>query len=120
MTDYIVTILLLLAGIVYDALNKIDRLKKSFPSLTPKQVIRTFFWNEWNTLIVAALGAGLYELALFIVRTNEVILPNWIEQWGMYALALVWGYASQRVAYKFLQSSEDALAAKADKIKNNV
>lgn len=120
MTDYIVTILLLLIGIVYDAMNKIDRLKKAFPTLTPKQVIGTFISNEWNTFFTAILGAALYELALFIVRTNEVILPNWIEQWGMYALALVWGYASQRVAYKFLQSSEDALAAKADKIKDNV
>ena len=55
MTDYIVTILLLLIGIVYDAMNKIDRLKKAFPTLTPKQVIGTFISNEWNTFFTAIL-----------------------------------------------------------------
>lgn len=117
--DYIITILLMIIGIGYDASLKISKQKKKFPMLKPGEVVDTFFSEEWNTFFTSALGIALFEILLYTMRVNEVNLPLWFENWGLYILAAVWGYAGQRLAYKFLGSAEAVLEKKADQIKDS-
>ena len=117
--DYFFTTALNLIGIVYMVMVSIKKLRAKYPDLHPKTVLGTFFTEEWDSMILSVVGLALFELVFFIIRYNEVILPAWVEAWGIYGLALLWGYASQRLAYSVLNTSETVLQKKIDKLKDN-
>lgn len=116
--DYFFTTALNLIGIIYMIMVSIKKLRAKYPELHPKTVLGTFFVEEWDSMILSIVGLCLYELVLFIVRTNETVLPVWVETWGIYAIAFLWGYANQRLAYTILNTSEAVLQKKIDKIKD--
>lgn len=114
--DYKLTILLMIIGIMYHVMGEIKKLRKKFPILGFKQVWSTFFGQEWDSLMVSGLGVIVFELLLYAVRYNHVVLPLWIDSIGLYALAALWGYAGQRLAYKILNTSETVLEKKVEQI----
>ena len=114
--DYFFTTSLNLIGIIYMVMVSIKKLRAKFPELHPKTVLGTYFIEEWDSMILSFVGLVLFELVLFIVRHNQVVLPDWVEEWGIYGFAILWGYASQRLAYSILNTSEATLQKKMDKI----
>jgi hypothetical protein len=116
--DYLLTTVLLVIGVLFHIMQKIKALRAAFPKIRFKEIWGTFFSEEWDSLIVSLLVLFCYELALFICNYNEVKLPYWLDYWGMYALALVLGYAGQRLAYKYLGTAEEVLEKNADQLIN--
>lgn len=114
--DYILTSVLMLVGILFHVMQKVRQLKIKFPELAPVRVWKTFFSEEWDSLIVSFLVWLVYELWLYISVINGFRLPNWYDMYGMYGLALVLGYCGQRVAYRYLGTAEKVLQKRADVI----
>lgn len=114
--DYILTSILMLVGILFHVMQKVRQLKIQFPELAPVRVWKTFFSEEWDSLIVSFLVWLVYELWLYISVINGFRLPNWYDMYGMYGLALVLGYCGQRVAYRYLGTAEKVLQKRADVI----
>lgn len=117
MIDYFLTTFLMIIGVAYHTMSVVSKQRKKFPELEFKSIWSNFFSQEWDSLMVSALGVVLAETVLYTIRLNEVVLPSWIENWGMYLLAVVWGYAGQRLAYKFLATGESILEKKAEQLK---
>lgn len=103
-------------GVGFHVMQKIGSLRAKFPQLKPGEIWSTFFANEWDSLIVSGLVAAGLQFAYYIVEYNEVNLPAWFIDWGIFIFYAVVNYSGQRLAYKFLNSSEKALA---DKIEQN-
>lgn len=117
--DYFFTTSLNLIGIMYMVMLSIKKLRAKYPQLHPKTIFNTFFSEEWDSMITSLLGLVLFELVLFIIRHNEATLPEYMEMWGIYVLAAVWGYASQRLAYSIFNTSEAVLQKKIDKLNDD-
>lgn len=119
MMEYKLTIFLMLLGVAYHVMSCISKLRKKFPELGVKTVWNTFINQEWDSLIVSALGIIVFETLLYSTHHSEFKMPNWLHDYGIYVLALVWGYAGQRLSYKFLQTGEAVLEKKAEQLNNN-
>ncbi len=118
--DYIfITALFVLCAMLHIG-RTISKLKKDFPMFNFRQVIGTFFSQNWDTLIGSATVLGIYELVIFILLYNGIVFPYWFDMFGMYALAGVLGYQGQRLFYKWLDTAVDALEKKADQLKDKV
>ena len=106
-------------GVAMDVMFKIKALRVKFPQLPPGQIAKTFFASEWDTLIISGLVAFVLQFAYVITKYNEVKFPGWFEDWAIYVLFFVVNYSGQRIAYKFLTTSEKRLIDEIDK-RNNV
>lgn len=102
-----------LLGVAYDAMSKVGRVRKKHPTLGFNETWSSFFQEEWNTIMVSGLGWATVQFAWYIIHSNKVPLPEWIELWGIYPIALLFGYALQRLIYKFLGTFEGVLEDKA-------
>lgn len=114
MNDYILVSFAFGIGAGYQIMGVIKKLKIQFPTLPPKRVVSTFFYNEWDSLITSSLGYMAIMMALYIKQFNGFHGPKWFEYFGMYVTACILGYAGQRLAYKYLGTAEQALEKKAD------
>jgi hypothetical protein len=112
--DYIFISLLMGLGVWFHIMQRVSSVRKRYAKLKFKDVWATFLDEEWDSLFVSALVCFSCVLALKIIRYNEVVMPDWFENWGMYVLVLVLGYAGQRLAYKYLGTAEKVLAEKAN------
>lgn len=117
---YILTTILCGLGICFHIMQKIRILRTKFPEFVFKRIWGTFFTEEWDTLFVSFICWLVLELAIYIVLYNKVHIATWFAMWGIYVLALVWGYCGQRIAYKYLGTAEEVLEKKADDLKNIV
>lgn len=117
MIDHILILLISLIGVGFDVMAKVMRYKKMFPQLSFANIWRTFFKEEWDSLMVSVLIIVVLQISLYIVKINGVKIPSWIVNWGMYVFTLVINYSGQRLAYKYLGTAEKVLEEKADKIK---
>lgn len=111
---YILTTILSFLGICFHVMQKIRALRTSYPQFGVKKIFGTFFTEEWDTLGVSFLCWIVLELAIYITLLNKVKIPAWVMNWGVFLLALVWGYCGQRIAYKYLGTAEDVLEKKAE------
>src|SRR6187402_1148876 len=114
---YFLTILSLFIGVMFHVMVKIMGYKKQFPTLGFVTIWKTFFKEEWDSLIVSGLVISVVELAIFIINYQQIDIPAWL-QWGIFPIALLMGYQGQRIAYKFLNTASDALEKKAETIGN--
>ena len=114
---YLLTTICLLFGVLFHVMIKIDSYRKTFPTLTFSTIWKTFFREEWNTLIGSGLVLGLTELAIFIINYMSIPIPDWL-QWGIYPISLLLGYQGQRIIYKYLNTASNALEKKAETIGN--
>lgn len=115
MTYFITTILFAL-GVGYHVMQVIQRLRRKFPDKGFREIFDTYFREEWDSLIRSGLVWATYELFLFVLDKSEAVMPLWWEKYfAAYALAVVLGYAGQRLAYKYLGTAEKVLSEKAEK-----
>jgi hypothetical protein len=118
---FILTTLIFILGVGFHVTRVIDKLRIKFPTLCINDILNTFFKEEWNTLFRSALVLCTYELFLFIIQTAEIKMPGWWEKFLVpYGLALVLGYAGQRLIYKYLGTAESVLEKQVDDIKNQL
>lgn len=116
---YLLTIILFLLGVGFHVLQVMDRVKKKFPQYKLSEVFDTYCFEEFNTLLRSALVLCTYQLFLFILDMAEVQMPGWWDKYlVVYGLALVLGYAGQRLAYKYLGTAEKVLSDRADDLNN--
>lgn len=99
-----------------DIMRGIKNLRVKFPTFHKKEIVDTFYSEEWDSLIVSGIVVCALELTLFIIRYNEIVLPDWLENGGIYAFSAVISYSGQRLAYKILGTSEKVLGDKVDKM----
>lgn len=118
--DYILIFFSALLGTGFHVMQKINQQRIEFPQFKPTEIWTNFLKEEWDSLIVSALILIAQELAVFIIQYNGVKLPVWVDNWGMYIISCVISYGGQRLAYKYLNTSVDALEKKADTINNKL
>lgn len=107
---YILTIVLFVLGVGYHIMQTVDKLKNKHKEFSFKQIFSVYFNEEWNVLIRSGLVLATYELFLFIISMAEVVMPEWWEKYlVVYGLAVVLGYAGQRLIYKYLGTAEKTL-----------
>jgi hypothetical protein len=116
--DYFLTLLLLLVGIGYSVMQSIGKLRTKYPVFDFKTIWSTFFKEEWDSLIRSGLGVVAFEISLFCAKYFGLKIPIWPHTFIMLGLAFVWGYAGQRLAYKYLGTAESVLEKKADLLKD--
>ena len=114
---YILTVALFMLGVGYHVTRQIDILKKKYPECKPGDVLDTFIREDWNTLIRSFLVLCTFEIFIFLKETKAVQMAAWWDRYLVdYALALVLGYAGQRLIYKYLGTAENKLGENAEKI----
>ena len=116
---YILTSVMIFLGIAFFAMGEVKKLRAKYPDFPPKKIGVTFLSEEWNTLIVSVLCWLVYELAIFVAYYNGFPIPEWLEMWGVYAIAIVWGYGGSRLIYKYLGTAEKVIADRAKIISDN-
>lgn len=116
--EYLLIAAIYILGVGYHVMQKIGAIRAKFPDLHFDMVWKTFFAEEWNTLIVSALGLASVEIFWFIAHWKQIMLPEWLHGWGIYVFDLVAGYALQRLIYKYLGSTEKRLEKIAEDIAN--
>lgn len=123
--EYFFILVAQLLGIGFHVGQKIIQLDKANPEKSIKEVRSLFFENEWSSLFVS----GLIVLAhLFIHGMVQFYMPEEGDSlidipfttvkvpFGLAGvlLAIVLGYAGQRIAYKYLGKAEEYLSKKAE------
>ena len=117
MNEYILIAILYLLGVGYHVMQKIAAIRVKFPEAPPSMVFSTFLREEWNTLIVSALGLITIEIFWVIAHNQGWKLPDWIHNWGgIYLLAIVSGYSLQRFVYKLLGTAEGVISRKVEQM----
>lgn len=114
---YFLTTILFILGVGFHVTSIIEKLRKKFPEFGLKEIVDTYFKEEWNTLIRSFLVLSTYELALFIIHMAQAKMPPWWDKYLVpYVLAIVLGYCGQRIIYKYLSTAEGVLERKAENI----
>lgn len=114
--DYIFTTLLIVMGVLFHVMQCVRKLRVKFPRLGFRSIWVTFISEEWDSLIVSFFCWIIYQLLLWVMLYNGTEFAPWFDHYGMYVLAIVWGYAGQRLAYKVLGTAEQILQKKVDKL----
>lgn len=110
--EYLIIVGLQILGILLSVVQKITVLDKKYPDLTKREIFAVFLDEDWTTLagsfVVLCLNLlGHYIVENYAPQTKEFIGPYYIL-YG-FGLALLLGYAGQRLIYKWLGSAEKAL-----------
>lgn len=100
---------LYLLGVGYHVMQKIGKIKHKYSQLSPENIFKVFFKEEWNTLIVSGLGLVSMQLLWFIAHYENITLPTWLTNGGVYIAFLIGGYCLQRLIYKVLGTFEKAV-----------
>lgn len=113
--EYILIFILECSGISLSVVQKITILDKKYTDFNKKQIFAVFMDEDWTTLIGSVIVLFLNLVAHFIVE-NYTTLEKSIENYDLYSfgLALVLGYAGQRLIYKWLGTAADALDKKVE------
>lgn len=112
MNIYIICAIAYFGGQMLSAMEKVSGLRTKYPQLSPGTIVSTYLRQEWNTIIVSFVIMGLCQLSLYIALSNGRPGPGWFWLWGVYVLALILGYAGQRLVYKYMKTTEQALEKK--------
>lgn len=97
---------LYILGVGYHVMQKVGKIKGKYPQLTPENIFKIFFDEEWNTLIVSGLGLLSMQLLWYIAHYENIQLSKWLTSGGVYLVFLISGYCLQRLIYKILGSFE--------------
>lgn len=100
---------LYILGVCYQVMQEIGKQRKKYPAYRPGQLFGTYWQEEWNTLIVSALGLVTLQLFGLIAHIKNIPLPVWLHDWGVYALTPVAGYGWHRIVYSWLGTTEKRL-----------
>lgn len=123
--EYLIIFVLQLLGIGFHVVQKVNVLDKQHPEQTAKQIYAMFFENEWSSLSISVLvlvanllSHGIIDHYFPAVRETTIKIPLTELELpylaASFIVALVLGYAGQRLAYKYLGKAEQYLSKKAD------
>jgi hypothetical protein len=117
--EYFLIFSLQLIGIGFHVAQKIKALDAKFPEMSIREIFNTFLDQDWVTLFISALIIVLDLMVHFILDRYTPDLIKGINYYVLYAfgIALVLGYAGQRLIYKYLGKAEEILDQQADKLK---
>lgn len=111
--EYLLVTIFQLLGIGFNVIQKIIALGETYPQLSQREVVSSFFKSDWDTLILSGLILALDLCAHFVFNYYQLPLIHW-EYYVLvsFGVALVLGYAGQRMIYKYLGSAEKFLDKK--------
>jgi hypothetical protein len=112
---YISTFILFLIGVAFHIVQKILLLRQTFSQFTWREISKTFFNEEWDSLVATGFVLVVCEMVLFVFMNNEAKRPHCLEHLGMYITPVVLGYFGHRIAYKYLATTERVLKKKLNK-----
>jgi TRAP-type uncharacterized transport system fused permease subunit len=109
--EYILITILQILGVGFHAAQKVAIIRTRKPEKKFKEIIQIFWHEDWNTFFVSGLVVVLNLVAHFIVLNY---FPETITEHEWYypvsfGIALVLGYAGQRMIYKYLGTAETFL-----------
>ena len=116
--EYLLIFTLQLLGIGFHVMQKIISLGDKHVEKNRSQIFSAFLYEDWDTLVVSTLIIILHLVSHYIVENYTKI--DEINNYHLYSfgLALLLGYAGQRIIYKYLGSAEEFLNKKvSDKLK---
>ena len=116
--EYLLIFILQLLGIGFHVMQKVISIGDKHPDKNRSQIFSAFLYEDWDTLMVSALIISLHLVSHYIVENYTTIRE--INNYHLYSfgLALLLGYAGQRIIYKYLGSAEEFLNKKVgDKLK---
>ena len=107
--DYLLIFTLQLLGICFHVMQKVISIGDKYLDKHPSEVFKVFLKEDWDTLVVSGLVLFL-DIVVHYIITNYVP-PLAIIQWeyfmlSSYGLALLLGYAGQRMIYKYFGTAE--------------
>lgn len=117
--EYILITAFQIIGIGFQVLFKVIELDKKFQDDSMWQVTVEFWKSDKFTLILSGLIIFANLVVHFVVH-EYTDFENSIPNYALYnfGIALVLGYAGQRIVYKYLGKAESVLTSKADKLDN--
>lgn len=117
--EYLLIVVLQLLGIGFHVMQKIISLGDKFPDKNRSQILSGFLYEDWDSLCVSGLIIFLNMVTHYIVE-NYAPAVREVNHYHLYSfgMALILGYAGQRIIYKYLGSAEEFLNKKVtDKLK---
>ena len=112
MIEYLLIISTYTIGCYFAALEVINKIRKRNLSATLNEVKKAYLQEEWNTILSMVGCLFIIVLAWYIIHKNEVHLPEWIHDWGVFIITLASGYCLHRVIFKLLGTTERAVVKK--------
>lgn len=111
--EYLIIIILQAIGVGLHVAQKLREIAKRSLTDTKRDEINTFFQEDWITLFISFLVLCLNLVGHYIID-RYTDLPATIAYYDLYAfgIALVLGYAGQRLIYKYLGQAEEVLTKK--------
>jgi hypothetical protein len=121
--EFFLIFVLEILGILFHVSQKVIQLDKANPEKKIPEIYSLFFDNEWASLIVSLLVlvtnivAHIITVVYFPGYSDVSVTVPYIDLTvpavvGFYLLALVCGYAGQRIAYNYLGKAETYLNTK--------
>lgn len=111
--EYALIITLQLLGIGFHVMQKIVSLGDAFPNEQPFGIVKVFLKQDWDTLIVSFLVLVLNIVAHFIFTYYDAPFTKWDYYiFTSYGISLIFGYAGQRLIYKYFGTAEKYLDKK--------
>jgi len=113
--EYVLVFALEIIGISLHVMQKVAAFDKAFPEKTVNQIFKTFWQEDWNTVIISIIILCLNLIVHFVINEYAPALTL-IPYYLLYAFggALLLGYAGQRLVYKYLGTAEKFLDKKVD------
>lgn len=111
---YVLIIFFQLLGISFHVMQKVVSLGDKFPSETVAEIFASFWKEDWDTLTISFLVMFTYVASYYVVVDFVGIkLPtDWYYLIAPFALALLLGYAGQRLIYKWFGTAEQFIDKK--------
>jgi len=119
--DYVLIVIFQALGVFFKAGQQVAALKKLHPELSGKQVIDTYWKEDWNTLIMS-IGVLFTDLAVhYVVSMLDIdwtqtfdllgVVTTWSSVYLVFSvgIAITLGYKGQDLIYKWLGTASDKL-----------
>lgn len=101
-------------GIGFQVMEKISKLRQKHIEASPQKIIKTFFWEDWNTVIVSCMCLALTTFLMYFGIAEMLRIPAAWADIFYFSLFVLGGYGGQRLVYKFLGTAESKLSKKLD------
>ena len=115
--EYVLITIIYILGVWIRSVQNIGGVRKKNPLLGPKQVIKLFLSEDWDTLAMSAGGLILLLTLNFITWYEHIVLTGIAGAWWFkYALASVVSYGGQQFLLKAYGTTGKAAADLVDKV----
>lgn len=115
--DYLIITACEFVGIFFNVMENIIKQRNQNPKMGFKEVFKTFFSEDWDTLMLSG-GIVVANLLIHLIIANYAVQLTTGEYYHLVAFgtALLLGYLGQRKLYGWLGTAESALDKKVNKI----